>query len=162
MIELIKYKDEIVAITAAVGAILGVVNLVRSVRDNKVRIHVSYEADYGDTFIITVVNKSKFDVTIADVGMLNDVGSFDSISIMSPEPFNTNLPQRIQSHGYYPFEAPIRLDLAYRVGCFSAYARTATGTVIYSVDSRPWYRRMAMKLNARYGHLIRTNPFREI
>lgn len=162
MIEFIKYKDEIVAITAAVGAILGVVNLVKSVSDNKVRIDVTCEADYGDTFIITVVNKSKFDVTVADVGMVNDSGSLDSISIMSEMIRDTHLPARIQSHGYYPFEAPIRLEFAYRLGCFKAFARTATGKMIYGPDPRPWYKRMAMKVKVRYGHLVCGNSFRKI
>jgi len=162
MIDVINYNDEIVALTAAVGAILGVINLVRSIRDNRLKIEVTHEADYGDIFIITVVNKSKFDVTIADVGMLNDMGSLDSISIMSPEPFNTDLPQRIQSQGYHPFVAPVRLEYCYRVGGFRSYARTATGKVIYGPDPRTWGTRWVTKLKVRYGYLLPGNPFRDI
>jgi hypothetical protein len=132
----ISWKDIITIGAASVGAVLGVMNTINAMSQQRMRVRVTpafittpQSEPLG--FSIEVINLSAFPVTVAEVGFT--VGGNRRVPVQSPRFLNgETFPCRLQpreavSAMFGPTNFPIMRGLTIS----DAYARTACGRTIY-------------------------------
>lgn len=154
-----EYKDIIVAIAAFVGMALGIVNLWRSIHESQVRVSVILEASMDDGEpVIKVVNHSRFDLSISDVGLITDAGQLEQIRFLNDFAGSDKLPKRIESMSETIFDVQVGWRVLEKRGMFQPFAHTSTGKLIAGNDARPFLKRWRQRVKAKMS----PNPFSNI
>ena len=125
------------AVSGITGVVLGILNMWRDIRRDKVRLKVTPQhaipvgsvEDQGWNFMIEVVNLSEFPVVVADVGFELADGSRATVSPVPGLEPEGMLPKRLEPRNAYSkvFRADRRALPWHKVRC--AYARTQCGTI---------------------------------
>lgn len=124
------------AVCGVTGSVLGILNMWRDTRRDKVRlkvvpqhiVSVGLVADQGWNFAIEVINLSEFPVVVADVGFELADGSHGTASpIPGLEPHG-GLPKRLEPHTAYSKIMRVDRQTAPWNQVRRAYARTQCGT----------------------------------
>ena len=131
-----QHKEILVAIAAVSGMVLGIINLFRSVSENRFKIKVYFDNDpIHDTLVIAVLNESKFDITLSEVGTLTSEGKYLIPNLNISD--NTEvLPYRLISRSRRLFRLESIQVVRHTLGC-RAYAKTAGGKEFTSAHSHP-------------------------
>lgn len=142
-----EYKDIVVALAAFIGMLLGGVNLWRSVHENRVRLSVFLETsmDNGEP-VILVVNHSRFDLSISDVGLITDSGQLEQICYLNDDMSAVKLPRRLESMSEALFDIQVGWRVLEKKGMFRPFAYTSTDKLITGNDPRPFFKRWSQRL----------------
>lgn len=125
------WKTILLAVTASIGAVLGIINTLHNLSLKRVRIKVrpafSITVPNGDYFFsIEVINLSAFPMTVAEVGFTGNGGQYP---IMNQLPFNpVALPKRLDPRESISILFDPSGLLGKEIG--KAYVRTSCGEVI--------------------------------
>jgi hypothetical protein len=119
---IIDAKEHIVTAAALLGAFLGVANWLRANSEDKLKVSVHFGTSYdGGSPQITVLNMSKYDVSINEVGYIDD-----GVKIIGGLDFTLNraLPLRLASRSSASIELHTPVSIVKNT---IAYAITANG-----------------------------------
>jgi hypothetical protein len=126
---------------AIVGAVLGIINTWRSIDRDRMKLRVSMSLSYPTgAFIdwetrphlsIEVINQSPFELTIAQVGILQDGGS--EFALFNPLITDgTRLPRRMVPRSSFTAHVPLLGSMSFLRIVKRTYARTDAGETVYS------------------------------
>jgi hypothetical protein len=136
-------REEVIAVCAIVGALLGVFNLIRSYLNDSERLSVAVWSGDDDKYpSVEVVNRSPFPVTIVELARVSTEGQVGKVILDYKYP--QELPQRIEARDALVFHVDLRETLTQQLSkILYTYARTALGST-FTTESvlERWWRRL--------------------
>jgi hypothetical protein len=144
-----ELKEIIVSTCAIVGAILGVLNLMRSYLTDSERATLAiYEGDERDAVHpgLVVVNRSPFPITIIELGVVLPDGQIGDVGLRHGYIEINALPRRIEARHSHAFIVDLRGTIARQVHKPEyTFARTALGLIVTDEGRLQRWRRLALE-----------------
>jgi len=149
-------KDTLVAVAAAIGAVLGVINLVRNYLADAERLRLAVWSGETDGHPrIEVVNVSQFPVTVMTIAHVYPEGQVADVVLETIRGDPDALPARIEARGSRTFSVSRRETIAAQVHKPKyTFARTALGSVVTNERRLTrWWRRTKERLHMKQKDL---------